>query len=81
MPYSAGAEFSFASGGDFDLGKDGPFALAVQCGGCMLTRREVMGRIARCRDAKVPVVNYGMLLAAANGLGGVRPDGTVALRG
>lgn len=71
-------EFSFASGGDFDLSRGGPFALAVQCGGCMLTRREVMGRIARCRDAGIPVVNYGMLLAAANGLGGVRGDGTVA---
>ena len=73
-------EFSFASGGTFDLGADGGgFALAVQCGGCMLTRREVMRRISLCREAGVPVVNYGMLLAAANGLGEVKMDGTVEL--
>ena len=71
-------EFSFASGGTFDLGADGGgFALAVQCGGCMLTRREVLRRIRLCREAGVPVVNYGMLLAAAGGLGEVRADGTV----
>ena len=72
-------EFSFASGGTFDLAADGGgFALAVQCGGCMLTRREVLRRIRLCREAGVPVVNYGMLLAAAGGLGEVRADGTVA---
>ena len=61
--------FSFASGGAFDFGDgEGRARLVVQCGGCMLTRREVMRRIARCREAGVPIVNYGMLLAAANGL-------------
>ena len=61
--------FSFASGGAFDFGDgDGRARLVVQCGGCMLTRREVMRRILRCREAGVPIVNYGMLLAAANGL-------------
>lgn len=72
-------EFSFASGGAFDLDREGPFALVVQCGGCMLTRREVLRRIARCRAAGVPVVNYGMLLASANGMHGVRPDALVAV--
>ena len=75
-------EFSFASGGTFDLGADGGgFALAVQCGGCMLTRREVLWRIRLCREAGVPVVNYGMLLATAGGLGEVREDGTVEIFG
>ena len=61
--------FSFASGGAFDFGDgEGRARLVVQCGGCMLTRREVMRRIACCREAGVPIVNYGMLLAAANGL-------------
>ena len=72
--------FSFASGGAFDLSSDGaPFALVVQCGGCMLTRREVMRRITLCKEAGVPIVNYGMLLAAANGLEAVTPEGLVAL--
>jgi small GTP-binding protein len=77
---ASGAElaFSFASGGGFDLAPDGvPPKLVVQCGGCMLTRREVLRRIAVCREAGVPIVNYGMLLAAANGLDGLTPEGLV----
>ena len=70
-------EFSFASGTSFDFDENAMPALVVQCGGCMLARREVMRRIAFCREAGVPIVNYGMLLAAANGLGGVLPDGLV----
>ena len=70
-------DFSFASGSSFDFDEDARPALVVQCGGCMLTRREVMRRIAFCREAGVPIVNYGMLLAAANGLGGVLPSGLV----
>jgi [FeFe] hydrogenase H-cluster maturation GTPase HydF len=73
-------EFSFSSGGSFDFEDKGAKpALVVQCGGCMLTRREVMRRMAICREAGVPIVNYGMLLAAAHGLNGVRPDGLVDL--
>lgn len=62
--------FSFASGGTFlpTDSEGNPFALVVQCGGCMLTRREVLRRIAICREVGVPIVNYGMVLAAANGL-------------
>lgn len=70
-------EFTFASGSSFGVGADCGFALVVHCGGCMLTRREVMGRIAACREASVPIVNYGMLLAAASGMDGIRPDGLV----
>ena len=62
-------EFVFASGGDFPLAREGrPFALVVHCGGCMLTRRAVLSRLAIAREAGVPVVNYGMLLAAAAGV-------------
>ena len=61
-------EFVFASGADFPLAANAPVALAVQCGGCMLTRREVQRRICAAREAGVPVVNYGLVLAAANGL-------------
>jgi hypothetical protein len=62
--------FSFCSGGAFDLSPtaEGPVRLAVQCGGCMLTRREVLRRIDEARAAGVPVVNYGMVLAKAAGL-------------
>ena len=62
--------FAFSSGNSFPLNRpDGkPFGLVVHCGGCMLSRREVLRRIEACRAAGVPIVNYGILLAAANGL-------------
>ena len=46
----------------------GRYALIVQCGGCMLTRREVLRRIAVAREAGIPIVNYGMVLALAAGV-------------
>ena len=58
--------FTLASGGDFPIADS--TKLIVQCGGCMLTRREVLRRIARAKEAGVPIVNYGMVLAAASGL-------------
>lgn len=73
--------FSFSSGNGFDVAPGGErAALAVQCGGCMLTRREVLRRIEICRSSGVPVVNYGILLAAACGMTGIRADGLVEHR-
>ena len=61
--------FEFASGKSFAIksGADRP-ALVVHCGGCMLTRREVQRRIAQAAAGGVPIVNYGILLAAAAGV-------------
>ena len=69
-------EFVFASGTAFDTQTPqhqntqtpGRYALIVQCGGCMLTRREVLRRIAVAREAGIPIVNYGMVLALAAGV-------------
>ncbi len=62
-------EFTFCSGADFpDEAALGSFALVVHCGGCMLTRRVVQMRLARCRAAGVAVTNYGIVLAAAQGI-------------
>ena len=44
------------------------YALVIQCGGCMITRRQVFGRLAPFLEAGVPVTNYGMAIAAMNGL-------------
>ena len=60
--------FEFASGTAFENRPIGQYALVIQCGGCMLTRREVLRRIALAQAAGVPIVNYGMLLAKAAGL-------------
>ncbi len=59
--------FEWSSGNAFpsDLGR---YALVVQCGGCMLTRRAVQARIAKCRAAGVPITNYGIAIAACHGI-------------
>ena len=64
--------FEFSSGNGFpeDLSK---YALVIQCGGCMLTRRAVQARIARCQAAGVPIANYGIAIAACHGIH-VEPD-------
>lgn len=43
-------------------------ALAVQCGGCMATRTQILSRIYKVRDAGVPITNYGLLIAACTGI-------------
>ena len=52
--------------------------LVVHCGGCMLTRREVLRRIDCAKEAGVPIVNYGILLAAASGMTDVSESGIVS---
>lgn len=56
-----------AAGRDFpaDLGA---YRLVVQCGSCMLGRREVRSRVRRCSEAGVPVTNYGLAIAWSLGI-------------
>lgn len=44
------------------------YALVVQCGGCVLTRKQVVSRIKQAVDAGVPVTNYGMAIAWVHGI-------------
>ena len=44
------------------------YALALQCGGCMVTRRQLTNRIRRVVAAGVPVTNYGMCIAYVTGI-------------
>ncbi|GHV35799.1 [FeFe] hydrogenase H-cluster maturation GTPase HydF [Bacteroidia bacterium] len=44
------------------------FAMAIQCGGCMATARQVNNRLQNCLNAGVQVSNYGMALAFCNGI-------------
>ena len=59
--------FSFTSGGEFpdDLSE---YSVVVHCGGCMLNEREMKSRMARCAEAGVPMVNYGVAIAEMNGI-------------
>lgn len=70
--------FVFSSGATFGLSDRSGIALVVHCGGCMLTRREVLRRIDCAKEVGVPIVNYGILLAAANGLSDISEIGIVA---
>ncbi|MFW6154356.1 MAG: hypothetical protein ACOC95_03975 [Planctomycetota bacterium] len=45
-----------------------PYDLVVHCGACMWNRRSVLSRIARCRDAGVPITNYGLTIAYTLGI-------------
>ena len=59
--------FEFTSGGEFP-DDPSPYALAVHCGGCMLNEREMKSRIARAREAGVPITNYGIVIAQVHGI-------------
>jgi [FeFe] hydrogenase H-cluster maturation GTPase HydF len=44
------------------------YALVVQCGGCMITRRQLVNRLKPAIDAGIPVTNYGMAIAYVHGI-------------
>jgi [FeFe] hydrogenase H-cluster maturation GTPase HydF len=60
-------EFVHRQGHDFpnDLSS---YQLIIHCGACMLNRREVMSRVLRCREAGVPITNYGISIAYSLGI-------------
>jgi [FeFe] hydrogenase H-cluster maturation GTPase HydF len=60
-------EFHWSAGNDFpdDLST---FKLVVHCGACMINRQEMLSRMARVKEAGVPIVNYGVFLATAHGV-------------
>lgn len=59
--------FDFTSGTEFpdDVSS---YKMVVHCGGCMLNEREMKYRIACCCDQKVPITNYGILIARVTGI-------------
>lgn len=44
------------------------YALIIQCGGCMITRKQLTGRLKPAIDAGIPVTNYGIAIAYMNGI-------------
>lgn len=44
------------------------YALVIQCGGCVVTPKQLASRLAPAIDAGVPVSNYGLALAYLNGI-------------
>ncbi len=60
-------EFEHVQGHDFPADIS-PYRLIVHCGACMWNRREMLGRILRCRQAGVPITNYGIAIACSLGI-------------
>jgi [FeFe] hydrogenase H-cluster maturation GTPase HydF len=44
------------------------YALLVQCGGCVITRKQIYNRLRPAIEAGVPVTNYGMTIAYVQGI-------------
>ena len=44
------------------------YAIIIQCGGCMITRKQVIGRLKPALDAGIPITNYGIAIAFLNGI-------------
>lgn len=44
------------------------YALVIQCGGCVITRKQVINRLKPAVDAGIPVTNYGMAIAWVHGI-------------
>jgi [FeFe] hydrogenase H-cluster maturation GTPase HydF len=58
---------------DVCSGRDYPenlreYSLVIHCGGCMLTRREMLYRIEKCREQGVPITNYGVCVSLLQGV-------------
>jgi [FeFe] hydrogenase H-cluster maturation GTPase HydF len=44
------------------------YAMVIQCGGCMITRKQIISRLKPAIDAGIPVTNYGMAIAYMHGI-------------
>ncbi len=60
-------EFVHVQGHDFPADLS-PYRLVIHSGACTTNRREVLGRILRCRAAGVPITNYGLVIAYSLGI-------------
>lgn len=44
------------------------YALVIQCGGCMVTHRQLMNRLSEPKRHGIPITNYGMVIAWIHGI-------------
>ncbi len=61
-------DYIVVAGLDTVPGKITDYALVVQCGGCVITKKQIISRLKPAVDAGVPVTNYGMLIAYIHGI-------------
>lgn len=61
-------KYTVVAGNDEIPGHIGDYSLVVQCGGCMITTRQLGNRLRAAIEAGVPVTNYGMAIAWVQGI-------------
>ena len=61
-------EFDIVAGLDKVTKPMEEYAMVVQCGGCMVTRKQLINRLKPAREKQIPVSNYGMSIAHINGI-------------
>lgn len=60
-------QFVYHSGHDFPSNLT-EYALLIHCGACMTNRREVLSRIMKCKEANLPITNYGIVISHCMGI-------------
>lgn len=61
-------EFDFVTGLDRLPRPIDEYSLVIQCGGCVVTRRQLLNRINPAIGKEIPVTNYGMAIAYIQGI-------------
>jgi [FeFe] hydrogenase H-cluster maturation GTPase HydF len=44
------------------------YALVIQCGGCMITHKQLVNRLKGAKKHDIPITNYGMAIAYVHGI-------------
>ena len=60
-------QFEHVQGRDFPSDLSG-YDLVIHCGACMWNRQSMQTRIQLCRNAGVPITNYGLIIAYSLGI-------------
>jgi [FeFe] hydrogenase H-cluster maturation GTPase HydF len=61
-------EYEVVAGLNKVPGKITDFSIVIQCGGCMITRKQLINRLKPAIEAGIPVTNYGMAIAYMHGI-------------
>lgn len=61
-------EFDFVGGLDKLPRPMAEYALVIQCGGCMITRKQLHSRLLPALEAGIPVTNFGLAIAYVQGI-------------
>lgn len=61
-------EFDVVAGLSEIVNKPETYSMVIQCGGCVVTRKQVLSRLKVYVEKNIPVTNYGMCIAYVHGI-------------